>query len=164
MLASSSVRTRFGRIARGPRRGTPLGCWATGGTTGSGTLNVVGGAFVQSPVLPLGATVHLEEVTPTPIPGTNWATPTLSRNDFQVTAGGTINVILTNTLARETGVVTWEKTDAVGGAALAGSVWELVGPAGTVSVTDNAAGDADPAVGAFQVVGLGWGGITPSRR
>lgn len=80
----------------------------------------------------------------------------------------------TMTNARAVGTVTWSKTDAATGGALAGSQWELAAadiPAGTV-IADCAAGDcaaqanggtyfdADPRPGYFKVAGLPADGAT----
>ncbi|MCD7101594.1 MSCRAMM family protein [Pseudoclavibacter sp. 13-3] len=70
----------------------------------------------------------------------------------------TLNAI---TNQRIPGSLTWQKTDATTGDALAGSEWSLVGPDGkATTVVDNGAGDEDPEIGALKVSGLAWGEYT----
>ncbi|KAB1658886.1 hypothetical protein F8O09_04760 [Pseudoclavibacter sp. CFCC 11306] len=59
------------------------------------------------------------------------------------------------------GSLTWNKTDATTGDALAGSEWSLVGPDGkATTVVDDGTGDEDATAGALKVSGLAWGDYT----
>ncbi|HEV7184348.1 MAG TPA: DUF5979 domain-containing protein [Leifsonia sp.] len=62
------------------------------------TLQIHAGETITSPAFPVTATVTLGEDAPILVDGAVWADAVFSRNDFQLSDQGTINVTLTNQL------------------------------------------------------------------
>lgn len=91
---------------------------------GSGTLDLpADGSIVATEELPLGAAVTFSEVAPEAIAGANWGTPVLSPATLVVGEDTEATVTVTNTIAKETGGFSLQKS-------LSGSGAQLV-PEGT---------------------------------
>ncbi|MCF2707404.1 hypothetical protein I6E29_09040 [Arcanobacterium haemolyticum] len=124
--------------------------------------------------LPVGNYLAFEVVAPSGYVDDTSATRHLDRKwwtAFTVTPGQTTRVPVTN--ARLQGSLTWQKTDASSPTTfLAGSVWTLNGPNGSVDIADcttsscptGANRDIDPAAGKFKVSGLPWGTYTLTEK